>query len=84
MLVPNPRNTWRIKVPRSKEMITTEELICLKETPKAFLFQTSSNPRETFWIPKSQIQDPAVEDIAEGTIQEIYIPHWLADEKGLT
>ena len=70
-------------MPKSQEMKTTNPLVCLKETPKAFLFQTTDEPRETFWIPKSQIKDPDPSEIAEGVIGEITIPFWLAEEKDL-
>lgn len=69
-------------MPKLQEVMTTPELTCINETPKAFLFQVTGT-KETFWIPKSQIKDPDPDDIAVGVIGEITIPLWLAQEKDL-
>jgi hypothetical protein len=35
------------------------------------------------WIPKKLISDPHEDDIVTGSDTEIFIPEWLAMEKGL-
>lgn len=67
---------------KPKELVTTPELTCLKETERAMLFKLEGR-KDAFWIPKSQIEEPALDEIAQGTIQEIVIPKWLAEEKDL-
>lgn len=47
----------------------------VRETEKAYLIDTGA--KENTWIPKSQISDEA-EDMSS-----IFIPEWLAKEKGL-
>jgi cold shock CspA family protein len=35
------------------------------------------------WIPKSQIEDPDMDDVETGDHIDIMIPEWLATDKGL-
>lgn len=48
------------------------------ETDRAFLV---FDGKTEAWIPKSQVSDQSESD--DGTIETIFIPEWLALEKGL-
>lgn len=56
----------------------------LRETEKAY--QIEFGRGEPAWIPKSQILDddlPATDYCATGEIFSIFLPEWLAVDKGL-
>ena len=55
------------------------ECIVLRSTEKAI--QISIGTPEQFWIPKSQISDYSGDTLH--TADSIFIPEWLATEKGL-
>jgi len=58
---------------------TDIEIACnvLRETAKAYLIHDG---KQEVWIPKSQISDECVD---KNRIISIFIPEWLANEKGL-
>ena len=49
-----------------------------RETDAAVLFY---NGKTEAWVPKSQITDQSEDD--DGNIESIFLPEWLALEKGL-
>jgi hypothetical protein len=56
----------------------------LRETEKAYQIEFGSNA--PVWVPKSQILDddiPATDYAGTGEIFSIFLPQWLAEEKGL-
>lgn len=50
-----------------------------RETDKAYLFDFGA--KEPVWVPKSQISDESDPD--DNGIISIFIPEWLATEKGM-
>lgn len=55
------------------------EVRVVQETDMAYLFDYGG--KEQVWIPKSQITD-SCED-SDGKLTSIFIPEWLAVEKGM-
>ncbi len=49
-----------------------------RETAAAILFD---NGHVEVWVPKSVISDQSEDD--DGAIESIFIPEWIAEEKGL-
>lgn len=49
-----------------------------KQTDAAYLFD---NGKTEAWVPKSQVTDQSEDD--RGVIESIFIPEWLAIDKGL-
>lgn len=66
-------------------LFTTIPLRVLKwsDSRKAILFDRGKGKGDAFWIPISQIFEPDPETLSEGDEQELRIPRWLAEEKGL-
>lgn len=56
------------------------EVFVLRSTEKAI--QVTIGTKETFWVPKSQISDFTSDEGVE-TATSIFIPEWLATEKGM-
>lgn len=57
------------------------EVQILRHTPKALLVATEAC-KEPTWVPRSQIDDWSPDgDLEDAT--SIFIPQWLAEEKGL-
>ena len=54
-------------------------VVITRETEKAYLVNFGAP--ELVWVPKSQINDYVEED--DGRISSIFIPEWLAKEKGM-
>ena len=48
------------------------------ETDRAYLVDTGDGEH---WIPKSQVSDYCADK--DGVINSVFIPDWLAEEKGL-
>ena len=49
-------------------------------TDKAIQIETE---RGTNWVPKSQITDYSGSELLDHNVTSIFIPEWLASEKGL-
>lgn len=49
-----------------------------KETERAYLFD---NGKVEAWVPKSAVTDQSEDD--RGVIESIFIPEWMATDKGL-
>ncbi len=55
-------------------------------SPKAYLCVIGEGPRcdEEEWIPKSKVSDYCADEVnGEEVITSLFIPEWLATEKGL-
>lgn len=63
-------------------VIKQVEIDCkvVRETDKAYLIDYG-HAKDQAWIPKSQVDDYCEE--RDGTITSIFIPEWLAKDKGL-
>lgn len=67
----------------SRDVVAVEEVVCIKETLRAVLCACPDGQK--VWIPKSQLMggNGDSEVWGEGVVKTIFIPEWLAKEKGL-
>lgn len=63
---------------RTPVQMVEVSVVIKRETEKAYL--VNHGVSEEVWIPKSQIDDYTEEN---GAITSVFIPEWLAEEKGM-
>lgn len=72
------------------ESVKVADLVVIAATEKAILVANREELEELrskalkVWLPKSQIKSctPALKDLEQGDAVEVWIPRWLAQEKG--